>query len=164
MVSQNIARDGLVGGTLRSLRQVRYRNETRRLSPTFAPHAHGPVPFESLREVFSTHEVILNFSNVWSDGRPGSALIPHVRLRDFEAPMSRTCYVTGFSEELAEFYELGKEVETYRTPEELIDKTRYLLAHPTKAEEIRKAGYRRATKDHTWVRRFEHLFSEIGLR
>jgi spore maturation protein CgeB len=163
-VSQNLAREGLVGGTVRTLRQLRYRNETRKLSPTFVPHARGAVPFEALREVFSSHEVILNFSNVWADGRPGSRLIPHVRLRDFEAPMSRTCYLTGFTQELAEFYELGKEVETYQTPEELVDKARYLLAHPAQAERIREAGYLRATHDHTWVRRFEQLFGKIGLK
>lgn len=163
-MSKNLTQDGLVGGALRSLQQLRYRSETRKLSPAFLPHAYGPVPFESLREVFSSHEVILNFSNVWADGRPGSDLIPHVRLRDFEAPMSRTCYLTGYTEELGEFYEFGKEVETYTTPEELVDKTRYLLAHPSVAENMREAGYRRARRDHTWVRRFEQLFSEIGVK
>jgi hypothetical protein len=31
---------------------------------------------------------------VWADGRSGSPLIPHVRLRDFEATMCRACYLT----------------------------------------------------------------------
>lgn len=77
--------------------------------------------------------------------------------------MSRSCYITGYSDELAEFYELGKEIETYQTAEELIDKTRHLLAHPADAERMREAGYRRARQDHTWVRRFEQLFQEIGV-
>jgi spore maturation protein CgeB len=163
LVSRHINRQGLVGGTVRSLRQLRYRSETRKLSPLFQPYALG---FASgpLAHTFSSHEVILNFSNVWADGSPGSELIPHVRLRDFEGPMSRSCYITGYSDELAEFYELGKEVETYQTEEELIDKTRHLLTHPADAERMRQAGYRRAREDHTWVRRFEQLFHEIGVR
>ena len=108
----------------------------------------------------------LNFSNVWSDGRPGTKLIPHVRLRDFEVPMCRACYLTGYTEEITEFYEPGREIETYRTQAELIDKTRFYLANGRAAENLREAGYRRARRDHTWVRRFEKLFrlTNIGLK
>jgi len=100
---------------------------------------------------------------VWADGRPGAALIPHVRLRDFEAPMCRTCYLTGFTDEIAEFYEPGVEIDTYSTSEELVDKTRFYLGHPAAAERLREAGYRRARRDHTWDRRFAQLFRMIGV-
>lgn len=99
------------------------------------------------------HEVCLNFSNVWADGRPGSALIPHVRLRDFEAPMCRTCYLAGHTDEITESYEVGREIDTYASPEELADKAGYYLANPAAAEALREAGYHRARRDHTWVRR-----------
>ena len=77
--------------------------------------------------------------------------------------MCRACYLTGYTDELGEFYELGKEVESYRTPEELAEKTRYYLSHPAAAEALREAGYRRAIRDHTWRRRFEELFGRIGV-
>ena len=86
-----------------------------------------------------------------------------VRLRDFEAPMCRTCYLTGHTDEITEFYEVGKEIETYRTKDELVDKSRFLLSHPDAAESLREAGYQRALCDHTWVRRFEELFRKTGL-
>jgi spore maturation protein CgeB len=105
--------------------------------------------------------VVLNFSNVWADGLPGSALIPHVRLRDFEGPMCRACYLTGHTDEIGEFYEVGREIDTYRTQEELVDKTRYYLTHPEAAEKLREAGYQRALRDHTWTRRFQELFQKI---
>jgi spore maturation protein CgeB len=143
--------------------QSQYRRETQNLSPLLAPFAKGSVPFEEICRIFSSHEVILNFSNVWADGRPGSSLIPHVRLRDFEAPMCRTCYLTGYTEEITEFYEPEKEIVTYRTREELVDKSRYYLAHPEEAESVREAGYRRALCDHTWVQRFKQLFAAIGI-
>ena len=95
--------------------------------------------------------------------RPGSKLIPHVRLRDFEAPMCRSCYLTGHSDEIGEFYEIGKEIDTYRSQIELVDKTRFYLDHSDAAERLRSAGYERACKEHTWVRRFEKLFQEIKL-
>ena len=100
---------------------------------------------------------------MWADGQPGSALVPHVRLRDFEAPMCRTCYLTGHTEEIEAFYDLGREIDTYRSPEELVDKARFYLAHPAAAERLREAGHRRAVRDHTWTRRFESLFAQIGL-
>lgn len=111
----------------------------------------------------SGYELVLNFSNVWADGRPASPLIPHVRLRDFEAPMCRVCYLTGYTDELTEFYEIGREIDTYRTPAELVDKVRFYLSHPDAAEKLREAGYRRALRDHTWKRRFEELFRKIDI-
>jgi len=160
-VMDNTRRNGPVGGIRRTIRQWHYRTETRRLDSVLAPANRGYA--EGISETFGRYAVVLNFSNVWADGRPGSNLIPHVRLRDFEAPMCRACYLTGYTDELGEFYELGKEVESYRTPEELAEKTRYYLSHPAAAEALREAGYRRAIRDHTWRRRFEELFGRIGV-
>src|SRR5207248_3705995 len=143
-----------VAGITRLAQQIRYRQATRQLSPLFAAYSKGSVPFEKISEVFAAHEICLNFSNVWADGRPGSELTAHVRLRDFEAPMCRTCYLTGHTDEIAEFYEIGKEIETYQTKEELIAKMRFYFDHPEAAERLRVAGYARAGRDHTWVRRF----------
>ncbi|MCU1302817.1 MAG: hypothetical protein JWQ87_3101 [Candidatus Sulfotelmatobacter sp.] len=162
-IRRNCSRHGLVGGLARTKRQYNYRQQTQKLLPLFKPMAKGPIPFTRICEVFSSHEVILNFSNVWSDGRPGSKLIPHVRLRDFEAPMCKTCFLTGDSDEIAEFYTIGKEIDTYSSIEEFVDKVRFYLSHAQTAEKLRLMGYQRAQRDHTWVRRFEQLFREIRL-
>ena len=160
---QLIVNDGVTAGTMRLARQIQYRRQTRRLSPVFAPNARGSVPFEQISAIFAAHEVCLNFSNVWADGRPGSALIPHVRLRDFEAPMCRTCYLTGECDEIREFYDVGREIDTYSTQAELIDKTKFYLGNLAVAEKLREQGYRRAIADHTWTRRFCELFDEVEL-
>jgi len=158
-----IVNDGVIAGTMRLARQIRCRHKTRKSFPLFVPWARGPVPFEQISKIFAAHEVCLNFSNVWADGRPGSALIPHVRLRDFEAPMCRTCYLTGESDEIREFYEVGKEIDTYSTQVELIEKTKFYLRNPDAAERLRQQGYRRAVVDHNWARRFCELFDKVGL-
>jgi spore maturation protein CgeB len=162
-LSEMMSRHGIVGGSIRAMRQLQYRAKTRRLAPLFLPFAKGSIPFQRIAEIFASHEICLNFSNVWADGRPGSRLIPHVRLRDFEAPMCRTCYLTGYSDEIAEFYELGKEIDTYKSPAELIEKTKFYLSNPEAAEHLRNACYERARRDHTWVHRFQELFGKIGL-
>lgn len=163
-IRENLHRNGAIGGSVRTLRQFVYRRQSSRLMPLFSPHARGPIPFQRQKEVFAANEVVLNFANVWADGRPGSALVPHVRLRDFEAPMCRTCYLTGYTDEITEFYEIGKEIDTYRSPEELVDKCRFYLSHPGAAESLREAGFQRARRDHTWVRRFDQLLGTIGFK
>lgn len=164
VIARNIEKSGLCGGLARSWRQACYRRESRRLLPALAPWAQGPVPFTQICSVFSRHEVVLNFAAVWADGAPGSNLINHVRLRDFEAPMCRTCYLTGHTDEIEEFYEVGKEIDSYRSPEELVEKIRHYLRHPQDGERLRDAGFRRAVGQHTWNHRFAQLFSEIGLK
>lgn len=156
---QNFGQHGVFDGTRRTINQVRYRTGRRSIDPLLATAARGVAG--DLSETFARYAIVLNFSNVWADGRPGSALIPHVRLRDFEAPMSKACYLTGYSDEILDFYEPDKEVALYRTTAELIEKTKYYLSHPAQAEKLRAAGYARARRDHTWQRRFEQLFREI---
>jgi len=158
-----VSRDGVARGLGRMARRWVEGRASRQRTPLFVPYARGPIQFQQIAAVLATHEVCLNFSNVWADGQPGSALVSHVRLRDFEAPMSRTCYLTGHTDEITAFYRVGHEIDTYSTPEELADKVRYYLAHPAAAEALREAGYRRALRDHTWRRRFEELFTKIGL-
>jgi hypothetical protein len=153
---------GVFSGIRRTVRQFKYRRETRTLTALVAARARGRA--EEISAVFARHEICLNFSNVWDDGQPGGRLIPHVRLRDFEGPMCRTCYITGHSNEIAEFYDIGREIETYRSSEELIDKVRFYLDRGDAAEKLREAGYRRALKDHTWQRRFQELFRKIGVQ
>lgn len=160
-IGENIEREGLISGLSRTAKQWQYRRETQSLTPKIVPHVTGRA--QNIATTLAAYEVCLNFSNVWADGRPGSKLIPHVRLRDFEAPMCRTCYLTGHTEEIGEFYKVGKEIETYSTADELIDKTRFYLDHPEAAERLRSAGYVRARGDHTWQKRFQELFDKIGL-
>jgi len=160
---ETLQRDGLFCGLVRVGRQLHYRSKTLELAPLFASHAKGAVPFQKIASIFSSYELCLNFSNVWGDGRPASPLIPHVRLRDFEAPMCRTCYLTGHTDEIMVFYEVGKEIDTYRTETELVDKGALYLSHPDAAEKLRRGRLPPRIADHTWKRRFEELFREARL-
>lgn len=160
-IKANWKRHGWLAGSWRSARQWAYRRQTHRLSPLVRQAAKGRV--DSIPKTFGRYEVILNFANVWSDGRPGSELIAHVRYRDFEAPMCRSCYLTAYTDEIELFYRVGQEIDSYRSPEELADKVRFYLKHPDAAERLREAGYHRAIRDHKWVNRFQELFRKIGL-
>jgi len=161
VVRENILHWGVIGGLSRTARQWHHRRETQELAPLIVAYSKGRA--QNIATTLAAYDVCLNFSNVWADGWPGSALIPHVRLRDFEAPMCRTCYLTGHTDEIEEFYEVGREIDTYRTSDELVEKTKFYLNNQNAAERLRAVGYERARRDHIWVRRFEELFLKIGL-
>jgi hypothetical protein len=159
--SHEVRQQGVVRALKRLTARAAYMREKRRLNLRLRSQAKGRAG--DLARVFSAYEICLNFSNVWEDGCPGSPLIQHVRLRDFEAPMCRTCYLTGHSDEIREFYEVGREIDTYRETSELVDKSRFYLKNSVVAEKMREAGYQRALRDHTWMHRFRELFRKIGL-
>jgi spore maturation protein CgeB len=161
LIMTDIRRHGVIGAIRQAARQAAYRSETQRLAQRLHPCVKGKAG--DLPSIFGAYEVSVNLSNVWTDGRPGSPLVSHIRLRDFEAPMSRACYLTGHNDEISEFYDLGREVDTYRDKLELADKARFYLVKAGAAERLREAGYRRARHDHTWTRRFEDLLARTGL-
>jgi spore maturation protein CgeB len=78
-------------------------------------------------------------------------------------PMSGRFYLVEHLDELGEFFEIGKEIETYRSREELLDKIRFYLAHDAERERIGQAARARCLRDHTWERRFADVFKTIGL-
>ncbi len=122
----------------------------------------GPLGDEDLVRMYSRSKVSLGFSSV-GDTHRGPARILQVRLRDFEAPMSGAFYLVEHMEELLEFFEPGKEIACYRDGEELVAKCRHYLAHEDERERIREACLRRARAEHTWQKRFDRVFREIGL-
>jgi spore maturation protein CgeB len=83
--------------------------------------------------------------------------------RDFEIPISGGLYLTQFHPELGNVYDIGKEIICYQGLDDMVAKIRHYLERPEKAEEIRKAGYQRAVKEHTWVQRFRRAFEAMGL-
>jgi spore maturation protein CgeB len=127
--------------------------------------AAGPsLPYEELVRMYSRSRISLGFSTCGDARYTDKDKIRQIHLRDFEAPMSGAFYFVEYQEELRDFYEIGQEIVCYTSREDLLDKVRYYLARPAEAERIRQAGYRRAQADHTWARRFERLFDEMGLR
>jgi len=84
-------------------------------------------------------------------------------LRDFEVPMSGGFYLVEYMEELEDFFDIGKEIVCYSGPEELAAKIDYYLQNEDEREAIALAGLQRCRRDHTWKRRFENVFREVGL-
>jgi spore maturation protein CgeB len=122
----------------------------------------GVLSDEDLVRTFSRTRVNLGFAACWTD-ETSLERITQIRLRDFEVPMSGGFYLTEFQEELAECFDIGSEIECYRSKEELLEKIRFYLKRPDLRNQIRGAGRRRCLNDHTWEKRFATVFRAIGL-
>jgi hypothetical protein len=112
--------------------------------------------------MFSRSRLSLGFATA-GDSHRSARRLTHLRLREFEAPMSGALYLTEHQSELAEYFTPGAEVLTYTDADDLLDKARFYLAHQETAERIRRAGFERARREHTWQHRFEDLFTLLGL-
>jgi hypothetical protein len=78
-------------------------------------------------------------------------------MRLFEATGMGACLVTDWKENLHEMFVLEKEVVTYRSADELVEKVNYLLAHDKERAKIAKAGQERTLKEHNYYQRMEEL-------
>lgn len=141
---------------------ARERVTEARIDRMLAGHVGMGLDDEALVKLYSQSKISLGFSTVYEGGLPGGAVSSHVRLRDFEAPMSGAFYLVEHTPEIEEYYEVGKEIECYRSKDELLDKTKYYLRADKAREKIRLAGHRRALRDHTWKIRFSDLFAQLS--
>jgi len=119
---------------------------------------NGQLSNEDMVKVYSQSRINLGFAGV---GYCKNLMC--LKGRDFEVPMSGGLYLTQDNPELALVYEVGKEIVTYKDEKDCAQKIRWLLENPENAEKIRKAGRKRALKDHTWENRFSDIFRNAGL-
>jgi hypothetical protein len=84
-------------------------------------------------------------------------------MRLFESTGMGALLITDRKDNLSSFFEVGKEVLAYSTPQECSDLVLYFLKNRTEAEEIAKAGQLRTLNDHSYTRRMEKT-SEILLQ
>lgn len=89
---------------------------------------------------------------------------PVIKSRTFNCLAARAFTITQMTHDLPEYYDINKEIVSYRTTDELIEKIKYYLAHDAERETIAQAGYERTLRDHTYEKRFTDIFHKMGLR
>jgi len=107
--------------------------------------------------------VVLGVGRVPSPLRPLRYPMKYSRLRDIEAPMLGACYLTEHTEGVAALYELGKEVETYSSAEELAEKLRQLLMDADKRHALRLAGQSKSLSAHSLPASMGKIAALLGL-
>jgi len=118
---------------------------------------YGPVSTEQMVTLMNRAVITLGI------GETTDPALLSLKGRDFEAPMAGAFYLTQHNPELADWYEIGTEIETWGELGDLAAKIRYYLGNQQEAEAIRHAGARRAHRDHTWRTRFECALAEMGI-
>jgi hypothetical protein len=121
---------------------------------------HGFVPEGSLVALFKNSTINIGITRLESRGADAGR--QQVKVRDFEVPLAGGFYLVEDTPEQREFFDVGKEIETWRTFEELVEKIRYYLGHEAERHAIAQAGRRRALAGQTWAHRFRGLFDALG--
>ena len=65
--------------------------------------------------------------------------------------------ITNFQSELPDYFEIGKDLVTYESEQDLLDKCTYYLAHEDERLEIARNGYEKVKQYHTWEIRLAQL-------
>ena len=108
-------------------------------------HYMGPAWGYHMYEILNDSKMTLNHH--------GDVLPYANNMRLFESTGTGTLLITDWKENLHEMFESGKEVVTYRTPEECAEKIQHYLTHEAERQTIASAGQARTLRDHTYQRR-----------
>lgn len=143
-----------------------YRKLEKRLRPLTPP----PIPVDRILSLPSREEyhrisrealVAIGVNRVPTAFAPEHRPLSYSRLRDLEAPMLGACYLTEWTAGLSELYELGTEIETYRTPEELVAKLEALKKDKVHRRTLRERGQKRALQTHCIPRSLDLIVRHV---
>ncbi len=84
-----------------------------------------------------------------------------MKQRLFELAAAKSVVLTEYHPGIETFFEVGKEIVTFSTPEEFTKKANYLLSNPDEAAEIAQRGHDRFLKDHESKVRLKRLLENI---
>ncbi|WP_178021041.1 glycosyltransferase [uncultured Paenibacillus sp.] len=116
-------------------------------------------------EVYSGSKIVLNLhrSPFEEDVNNNQAGIPAAspNPRTFEISACATLQLVDARDDLTSFYLPGEEIETFSSPEELVDKVRYYLTHEEERREIALRALDRTLREHTYANRLDQLLSVI---
>lgn len=123
---------------------------------TFSPDSpiiknyHGEAWGRDMYQILYNSKIVIN-----RHGEVAKNSANNMRL--YEATGVGSMLITDYKDNLKDMFILGKEIETYRTKEELLEKIRYYSAHEPERKSIALAGQKRTLKDHTYFRRMKEL-------
>jgi len=115
----------------------------------------GYVDNETLLAELRRSAVILGLN----EGGAGPDACSYLKLRDLEFPGMGCCYLTQHHPDLADIFELGKDIFTFRSPWEASRLAKDLARHPSECRTIGRRARARVLGEHTWSARLPQLES-----
>ena len=84
-----------------------------------------------------------------------------VNQRVFDVPACGGFLLTDEQESLEELFEIGREVVTFRHPEEIPELARFYLGHPAERDAVARRGRQRVLAEHTYRHRLADLVQRM---
>lgn len=100
----------------------------------------SPLPFEQYVPLYQRTKIGINVHN------RGDYTVGGYRL--FDLPANGVMQISDGGPYLESFFEVGKEIESYSSADELIDKIKYYLEHDAEREKIALNGFKRVERDY----------------
>lgn len=82
-----------------------------------------------------------------------------VPMRIFDIMSVGGFVLSNYQEEISELFEEGKEIVTFKTPEELLEKADYYLSHDKERQQIGINGYKKIKKCYTYEQQIRKIVS-----
>jgi hypothetical protein len=120
------------------------------LCRVFPERCHDAVYGLDMYRTLQTSDVTFNIHTNGAFGDVGN-------MRMYEATGVGTCLLTDTGPNISDLFDADREVVTYKSYPELLEKARYLLDHPAEAQRVAEAGRQRTLRDHTVRKRVEHI-------
>jgi spore maturation protein CgeB len=120
---------------------------------------------EETSEAYSGSKIVLNLhrspfdESVNQNGLGIVGVSPNPRT--FEIAACGTLQLVDARDDLAQFYTPGKEIETFSSPEELMDKVNFYLTHENERREIALRALERTYNEHTYAHRLDEMLRTI---
>jgi len=111
----------------------------------------GTVYGESLIKVLKSSKIVLNIHRDFE--------ISGGNYRLFEIPASRAFQLVDEKEEIGRYFDIGREIVTFKDEQDLKKKVEYYLRNPEEREQIAEAGYQRVIKEHSIIDRMNRIIN-----
>jgi len=114
---------------------------------------------KSLNEIFNRSQINLGCGYIGH-----SMKLTNVKGRDFDIPGSGGgVYLTTFNADLAQHFQIGKEILCYQSFDECLELIRYYLDRPDECRTMAKFAHERCIKEHRWLHRYIYICKLLGI-
>ncbi|WP_379130903.1 glycosyltransferase [Paenibacillus sp. sgz500958] len=114
---------------------------------------------------YSGSKIVINLhrSHIDELGNNNTLSIPAAspNPRTFEIAATGTLQLCDARDDLSSFYKPGEEIETYTSPQEMMEKVRFYLTHEEERRAIALRALERTLQDHTYTKRLNQLLTVI---
>jgi len=142
--------NGIVKNKKKQLENKAIKPPAAPINKLFPTRCHAAVHGIDMYEILRQSKVTYN-----RHSNAASGTVDNLRL--FQATGVGTCLLTDTGVNLPDLFEPEREVVTYNSVAECIEKVKYLLQHENLRQQIAQAGQRRTLRDHTILSRCQQI-------